>query len=286
MRHRPVGSSMRTSRQARTTASDSLPATMREAVRAEWRRALHPPYETPFVVVGNGLLLTACWTLLPASVVGVLFRFHGPLIFAMVLASWMYSDVPATNLLGADPRRSTAALPDPTVLRRMWYAKNIIVWALVTPVCVLVAIGIGAYENRLSTTLLTVLWIAAVPLGALGFSSWLGVWFPYHVLPLRYRWAHRRRWRRMLARWLTLVLAPYAVVPLLTGLLTLPSVLLWAALAPAEPARITDGQFAWGLLLAAVLALTAWVVGHRYGPRLAHRRRAALAEFLSDPDRG
>jgi hypothetical protein len=259
---------------------------MRAAVRAEWRRALHPPYETPSVVVGNGLLLTACWTLLPASAVSSLFRFHGPLVFAAVLASWMYSDVPATNLLGGDPERSIAALPDPTVLRRMWYAKNIIMWALVTPVCALIAIGIGIHENRLGTTLLTVLWIAAVPLGALGFSSWLGVWFPYHVLPLRYRWARRRRWRRMIARWTVLVLAPYAVVPLLTAVLTLPSVLLWAAVAPAKPAHITDEQLAWGLILAAVLAAAAWTVGHWLGPRLAHRRRQALTEFLRDPERG
>jgi hypothetical protein len=272
--------------QASTSASAPAPATMRAAVRAEWRRALHPPYETPSVVVGNGLLLTACWTLLPASAVSSLFRFHGPLVFAAVLATWMYSDVPATNLLGGDPQRSIAALPDPVVLRRMWYAKNVIVWALVTPVCALIAIGIGIYENRLGTTLLTVLWIAAVPLGALGFSSWLGVWFPYHVLPLRYRWARRRRWRRMLARRLALVLAPYAVVPLLTAVLTLPSVLLWAAVAPAKPAKITDEQFAWGLLLAAVLAVTAWTVGHWLGPRLAHRRSETLTEFLRDPERG
>jgi len=172
------------------------------------------------------------------------------------------------------------------VLRRMWYAKNIIMWALVTPVCALIAIGIGIHENRLGTTLLTVLWIAAVPLGALGFSSWLGVWFPYHVLPLRYRWARRRRWRRMIARWTVLVLAPYAVVPLLTAVLTLPSVLLWAAVAPAKPAHITDEQLAWGLILAAVLAAAAWTVGHWLGPRLAHRRRQALTEFLRDPERG
>jgi hypothetical protein len=230
--------------------------------------------------------LTACWTLLPASVVRSVFRFHGPLAFTLILASWMYSDVPATNLLGADPVRSIAALPDPAVLRRMWYAKNLIVWMLVTPLCALTAVGIGIHDHQLVTTLLTLLWIGTVPLGALGFSSWLGVWFPYHVLPLRYRWARRRRWRRILVRWLALILAPYGVVPLLTAVLTVPSLLLWASVAPAKPARITDEQFARGLLLAAVLAVAAWIVGHRYGPRLAHRRRVGLIEFLRDPGRG
>jgi hypothetical protein len=239
------------------------------------------------VVVGNGLLMTACWTLLPAGVVSSVFRFHGVLAFALVLASWMYSDVPATNLLGGDAARSTAAIADPATLRRMWYAKNLVLWALVTPLCTVVAIGLGIYDHQVTTTALTVLWIATVPLGALGFSSWVGLYFPYHVLPLRYRWARRRRWWPMLGRWAVLVLVPYGVVPLLTAVLTLPSVLLWTAVAPDEQAkRITDAEFFWGLLLAAVLAGVAWVVGHWYGPRLAHRRRQRLGAFLADPERG
>lgn len=265
----------------------ALPATLPAALRAEFRRALHPPYETPGVVAGNGLLMAVCWAFLPASVVSSVFRFHGVLAFALVLASWMYADVPATNLLGADAERSGAALGDPAMLRRMWYAKNLVLWLLVTPVCTLVAIGLGIYEHRLTTAALSVLWIATVPPGTLGFSSWVGVYFPYHVLPLRYRWDRRGRWRTMLFRWALLLLAPYAVVPLLTGVLTLPSVLLWTAVASGEQAnRITDAQFAWGLLLAAVLAGVAWVVGHRYGPRLAHRRRQHLAVFLRDPEQG
>jgi hypothetical protein len=239
------------------------------------------------VVVGNGLLMTVLWVFLPASVVSSVFRFHGALAFALVLASWMYSDVPATNLLGADAERSVAALGDPAALRRMWYAKNLVLWALVTPLCTVVAIGLGIYEHRLATTALTVVWIATVPLGALGFSSWVGVYFPYHVLPLHYRWAQRRRWRQILFRWAVLLLTPYVVVPLLTGVLTLPSLLLWTAVAPSgQRNRITDAQFGWGLLLAAAVAGAAWVVGHWYGPRLAHRRRQWLAGFLADPERG
>jgi hypothetical protein len=265
----------------------SLPATLPRAIRVELRRALRPPYETPVVVVGNGLLMTVCWTLLPPSAVDALFSFHGPLAFAMVLAIWMYADVPATNLLGGDPARSTAALADPATLRRLWYAKNIVLWLLATPLCTLAAIGIGIHENQLVTTALTVLWIATVPLGALGFASWLGTWFPYHPLPLRYRWSRRRRWRPMLARWAALVLAPYGVLPLLTLVVTLPSLLLWYALTSGTPgSRVSAAQFAWGLLLAAALAVAAWLVGNWYGPRLASRRRERLTAFLADPDRG
>jgi hypothetical protein len=231
--------------------------------------------------------MAACWVLLPASVVSFVFTFHGPLAFALVLASWMYSDVPATNVLGGDAERSHAALGDPAMLRRMWYAKNLVLWLLITPLCTVVAIGLGIYEHRLATTALSVLWIATVPLGALGFSSWVGVYFPYHVLPLRYRWEHRQRRWRMLYRWAVLLLTPYGVVPLLTAVLTLPSLLLWKAVAPDEQAkRITDPQFFWGLLLGAAVAGVAWVAGHWYGPRLAHRHRQWLAAFLGDPERG
>src|SRR5215468_4162000 len=116
-------------------ATAGLPATFPAALRAEFQRARRPPYETLSVVVGNGLLMTVLWVWLPASVVSSVFRFHGALAFALVLASWMYSDVPATNLLGGDAARSMAALGDPAMLRRMWYAKNLVLWLLVTPLC-------------------------------------------------------------------------------------------------------------------------------------------------------
>jgi hypothetical protein len=265
----------------------SLPANLSQAVRDEVRRALHPPYAAAGVVLGNGLLMTVCWTLLPPRAVDAVFRFHGPLAFAMVLAIWMYADVPATNLLGDDPARSIAALADPAALRRLLFAKNIVLWLLATPLCAVAAIGIGSYENQPVATALTLLWIAAVPLGALGFANWVGIWFPYHPLPLRYRWTHRRRWRPMLARWIVLVLTPYLVVPLMSLVLTLPSLLLWHAMTRGmHGSHLSDTQFAWGLLLAAAVTVPAWLVGHRYGYRLASRRGERLTAFLADPDRG
>jgi hypothetical protein len=83
------------------------------------------------------------------------------------------------------------------------------------------------------------------------------------------------------------LVTPYGVVPLLTAVLTLPSLLLWKAVTRGAPgSRISDAQFAWGLLLAAAIAAAAWLLGHRYGPRLACRRRRWLTAFLTDPDRG
>jgi len=202
----------------------------------------------------------------------------------MVLAIWMFADVPATNLLGGDPARSIAALPDPAALRRLWYAKNIVLWIMAAPLCALVAVAIGIHEHEPAGTALTVLWIALAPLGALGFASWVGTWFPYHPLPLRDRWARRRNGWRILVRWALLVLTPYGVVPALTLLVTLPGALYYAF--AARDGHVDDGQFGWGVLLAVATTVPAWLVGNRYGPRLASRRRGRLAAYLADPDRG
>jgi hypothetical protein len=106
-------------------------------------------------------------------------------------------------------------------------------WTL--PVCLLVAVVIGAHERRPVTAALTAGW---------------------------------------------------AVVPFLAGVLTLPSVLVWHALAPAAGDRISDQRFALGLLTGAAVAAVAWPAGQRYGARLATRRRHRLTAYLSDPERG
>ena len=54
-----------------------------------------------------------------------MFTLHGSLAFALVLAAWMYADVPATNVLAPDRQRVMAAIDDPVLLRRLLYAKNI-----------------------------------------------------------------------------------------------------------------------------------------------------------------
>ncbi|MCU7729097.1 hypothetical protein ODJ79_35745 [Actinoplanes sp. KI2] len=261
-----------------------VPATLPQAVREELRRALHPPYDLPLGILGNGVLLVICWTLLPARAVDALFRFQGPFAFAMVLALWIYSDVPVTNPLCGDAGHSIAALDDPAALRRLLYAKNIAMWLLATPLCVLVAAAIGVTERRPVTFLVTASWIVLVPLGALGAAAWVGIRWPYHPLPLRERWAGRRRWRPMLLRWTVLILAPFLVVPFLTAVLTVPGLLVWWW--AGHGGRVTDGQFAAGVLLTAVLAAVAWPAGHRRGARLARRRREQLAAYLADPAQG
>jgi hypothetical protein len=268
-------------------AEVSLPATLRQAVRTEFVRALRPPFESLVTVAVNGALMSSSWFLLPAELKDEVFTLHGTLAFALVLAAWMYSDVPATNLLGPDSRRVTATIDDPVALRRLLSAKSIFLWLVVTPVCLVVALVTGIFTHDPLATLYTVIWIGVVPFGVLSITAWVGILYPYHPMPLRYRWEHRRpRWR-MLGRWITLVVAPYGLVPLLAVALMAPSLLLWGLTSPHGLTRkLPDNDLGWGVALACAMAAVATVGGRWVSIRLARRRRVRLLAFLADPTRG
>lgn len=263
-----------------------LPATLREAVPIELRRALRPPYETPVVVAVNGALMSSCWFFLPASLRDMIFTLHGSLAYALVLAAWMYSDVPATNVLGPDAERVRAALGDPGAFRRLLVAKNVVLWMLITPLCALIAVLIGLFGHSWLSTVLTIVWIGVVPFGALGLSNLVGIRFPYHPMPVRYRWEHRRPFGRMIVRWLTLAVTPYVLVPALAFVLMAPSLVLWGLLTPHGLSKqLAVSDLGWGVGVACAVALACWWGGHRLGSALARRRAAALEAFLSDPTR-
>lgn len=260
----------------------TLPRTMREAVRAEFGRALRPPYETPGVVVMNGLLMTGAWLLLPRD---WLFDFTGTMAFPMVLAGWMYADVPATNVFAPDRRRILAAFDDGRELRLLLFGKNAVLWLFVTPLCVAIAVGLGIVEHQWIATGLTIVVIALAPLGVLGLSGVLGTLFPYHPLPLRWRWEHRHD-RRMLVRWGTLVLLPYVLVPALAIAVLAPTVATWNALSDKNLRQLSDVEFAIGALIACAVGVALWIIGHRAVVNLARRRGPRLTAYLSDPSRG
>lgn len=268
-------------------AATGNPPRLLDAVRAELRRTFHRPFEVPIIVATNGTAMTLAWFLSPPRLTDLLFRFHGPLAYPMILAGWMYSDVPATNLLGADAEHSIRILNDRTALRHRQRARNLVLWLLISPLAATIAVVVGIHVKRPLVTIFTLLWITVVPLGALGVAAWLGVFFPYHAVPLKQRWAHRRPFGRKIARWLILAMLPWMVVPGLVFLISVPTVGLWAATYHAwRGRRIPDTYFAWGVALGCAMALLFWVLGARLGARFAQRRRDKLATFLADPDRG
>jgi hypothetical protein len=265
----------------------TLPRTLRDAARAEFARALRPPYETLTTVAANAALMCSAWFFLPKGLKDSVFTLHGSLAFALVLAAWMYSDVPATNVLAPDRHRVMAAIDDPVMLRRLLYAKNIILWTIITPVCSVIALVTGIVGHNLLATLYTVIWIGVVPFGALGISAWVGILFPYHPLRLRFRWEHRRPLRRMLGRWLTLAVTPYVLFPALAVVLMIPSLLLWGFTSVhGVSAKLPDHDLGLGVGLACAVAVASSYGSHRLGVWMAQRHRARLLAFLADPARG
>jgi hypothetical protein len=269
------------------TDTVTLPRTLPDAVRAEFARALRPPYETLSTVAANGVFMCSAWFFLPRALKDDVFTLHGTLSFALVLAAWMYSDVPATNVLAPDRHRVMAAIDDPVMLRRLLYAKNIALWTIITPVCSVIALVIGLVGHNLLATLYTIIWIGVVPFGALGISAWVGILFPYHPVPLRFRWEHRRPRRRMLWRWAILTVTPYVLFPALAAALMIPSLLLWGFTSVhGVSAKLPDHDLGLGVALACAVAAASSFGSHRRGVRMAQRRRARLLAFLADPARG
>ncbi len=270
-----------------TLTVDELPESLGAAVRFELRDALHRPYTVPLIVAFNGLLMAAAWFLLPTKWFDWLFTLHGPLAFAMVMAGWMYSDVPATNVLAPDRLRIVAALDDPQMLRRLLYAKNLALWCFVAPFCTVLAVIIGYYQHNWPPTIISITAIAVVPFGTLGVAGWVGIVWPYHPRELRFRWEHRREWFHMIVRWIVLLLVPYGLVPLLAVIIISPSLVLWSVLSShGLTHRLPTSHFAGGIALAAVVSMAVFYLGHRTSLLLARRRGDRLRDYLSDPDRG
>jgi hypothetical protein len=263
-------------------ACAALPGTFRAAVWAEFLRSRRPPYEIPLVVGCNGLLVVLFWFSRFNSVV---FSLHGALAFPVVLGSWMYSDVPATNVLGPDRRRMLAGLDDEAMLMRLLAAKTALLWLMVAPGCVVIAVIIGIVDARPMSALWTVIAIALVPLGALAVSDWVGILWPYLPIDLSSRWRDRRRVRTQL-RWLLLICAPYVVVPAALLAVSLPAFGWWHFRTGGVVSPIPDALFGQLTVISAATSLAVWFAGRSGTRRLLRRRRARLREYLSqqDPD--
>lgn len=254
------------------------------AVQDEWARAWRRPAQVPMTVLGNALLVSTAWALVPRS---WLFEFTGPWGFPVALAGWMYADVSATNVLAQDPAEVLGLLTDTPALEQLLRAKTLVLWALVAPVCAVVLLIVGAREHDLSTAALLLGGVVVLPLGALAMSGWVGIAFPYHQLPIRWRWEHRSRYRPVLVRWAVLVLVPYAVFP--AGVLLMLVVpLLTHLLGPTlefGSVTVANGPVMF-VLIGCGVSILLWVLAVHVGARWAARRADPLSSYLRDRDRG
>jgi hypothetical protein len=93
------------------------------AFRSECRRTFRPPFATPIAIATNGVLMITAWFLLPRS---WLFHFTNTPAFPLALATWMYSDVSATNVLAADPAGAAQSLTDADAVLALLRARSFV----------------------------------------------------------------------------------------------------------------------------------------------------------------
>ena len=71
-----------------------LPASLRDAVRVEFQRAFHAPYDRLAAVSANAVLMSSAWFFLPTKLKDSLFTIHGSLAFAAVPVSYTHLTLP------------------------------------------------------------------------------------------------------------------------------------------------------------------------------------------------
>ncbi len=237
------------------------------------------------MVLANAAITCLGWFLLPAAARDWLFKLHGPLAFPVVLESWMLADVPATNVLGGDASGAVPVLNDHVAFREFLDAKRVALWLMVAPVCALLALVIGFSRHTYVSALTTAALLLLLPFGVLGISALFGMVFPYRQRRLKWRWERRHDLRQTI-RWLILIVAPYSVVPAISGALVAPSLFVARRSLGGETRALTEGEFALGAVLACLLAAVAYYIGHEIAERMLARRAKRLTAFLTDPDQG
>ena len=263
-----------------------VPQSRREAVRAEYRRTFSYPFETLSTLAFNAVIVTIGWYLMPVWVTDLLFSIHRPMAFAAVLAIWMYSDVPSTNILGSESDLALKVLDDPDAISRVFFARAFVVWSIAMPVSVVAALILGIQDHNMSAALFGAGWLITAPFAILAIAPWFGIFYPYHPISLRERWERRRDWRGTF-RWGFVLMAPYVIVPAIGMVTIFPSLLIWG-FSPSAGAtyRTSLSDFSQGLVVGLVIFAVAVFIGQRGSLRLIERRRDRLVAYLSDTSLG
>jgi hypothetical protein len=266
---------------------NELPQTLRQAVRDELRIAFRYPYTVLQVIVLNAALVVVLWYFAPPKVEGLFFEIHSPALFTVVLAGWMFSDVPSTNVLASDVTRTLPALGDRVMTLRLMNAKRIALWLLVAPVCSVLTFVMGYGNHHWFAQVVALSSIVILPFGTLAISGWVGIIWPYHPRSLKYRWRHRDNWFHDLVRWGVLVVLPYGLVPAIGLVLLAPSLFVWSIHSEQQVLEVSSPPYlVLGIALAAAMSAGGVIVGNRYGWRLIERRRPTLTHYLEHPELG
>jgi hypothetical protein len=272
---------MRSARTTMPTRARERP--FRSDLRDEFRRVFRSPWDDVIAVVVNAALVTLLWFLLPSAAKDWLFVLQGPAAFAIVLETWMLADVPATNMLGKDVDTMVPALADPSRLQQLLRAKSVALALLVGIPSAVVSIVIGIYDGSYLRGFMLACVLIALPFGAASIAAWLGIIIPYRPLPLRWRWANRKPWRATI-RWVSLLIIPFVLVPIVSCLLLGPAVFVGVLIGGRDDAgRMTSTATVTGTLVACVLSAAAFKVGPRVSTYLAARRGNRVRVLLADP---
>ena len=241
----------------------------------ELRLTFRPPFEIIQVVCFNVALVLAGWFLLgPDTITSE--RFASLVFLPAVLASWAFSDVPATNLYGSQPERAMGAFGHPQRLRNLIMSRDLTLWILIAPAAAILSGILALDDNDIPKTIIVAAIVLILPFGFLGITSIVAPLLPYHPMSIRERRAKRDTW----LRWGVAVIIPF--------ILTAPSALI--LLLPAIGLAEVMGNSKSTMLLALVVTVVWTYVVRRLAVgttlRLTARRESQLREFLSDPGRG
>lgn len=258
----------------------------RDDLRAQIVRLFRPPHAELTSLTVNAVLVSVLWTLLPATVHEWLFALTGSMAFAVVLQAWMLGDTTTTNVLGNDVATALQVLNDRVRLRRWLRAKAAALALVVAVPCAVIAMVIAAIEHEYVDGVLLCVVLVTAPFGAAAVAAWLGVTWPYHPRPIRWRWEHRHA-RRSTLRWLLLVLVPFALVPAIMAVFLAAGVATGDAVGGRDPNGHLDVTgFAAASAVTSGLSLAAFACAPYLSSALGTRRVALLNQILLDPDAG
>lgn len=256
-------------------------------VGAELSRLFRAPRAELGVIAFNAVIVAVGWFVLPAGLKDWLFdKVPGPIAFAIVLETWLLSDVTSTNVFGHDVDAALAALHRPGGVRGLLRVKVTALALLIGAPCAVVAVAIAAHLGSVTAGLVFVPILLALPFSVVLISAAVGIVLPYKIRSLRWRWTQRRSWRTT-ARWLAAVLIPYWLVGLLATALIVPAFVVASRVtAPRVAGAPPTATIALAGLFSCIVAAVAAAVVPWLWEWLAMSVRAPLAEYLSDPRAG